>query len=352
MTVHGSKGLEAPIVILPDTGRRDITIKDEIIKIEDVPVWKPAADDLPDAMRESVDGMKDAQHAERLRLLYVAMTRAEKWLMIAAAGDLSKDNTAWYQIAQEAMDHVNAVEVGSSGIRRFEEGDWDGLPLSDEIEVQEQRPLLEPVFSEPAPIFQHDTVVFSPSDLGGAKAFAGTDGEDTEAAMAYGTLVHTLLEHLSGLQEPAVSQTAKTLTEENTPQEAERAIFEAQVVLNTPDLSHVFAAHTLTEVPITATLGGVRLHGIIDRLLISDKTILLVDYKTNRTVPQTPETCPEGILRQMGAYALMLAQVYPHHRIETAVLWTATATLMPLPHDLVTKACWRSPYLDAAHARS
>ena len=352
MTVHGSKGLEAPIVILPDTGRRDITIKDEIIKMGDMPVWKPAADDLPDVMRETIDGMKDAQYAERLRLLYVAMTRAEKWLMIAAAGDLSKDGTSWYQIAEEAMDHVNAVEVGTNGIQRFEEGDWDGLPIGGENKSQGSIPLLEPFFSHPAPLFSHNPIVFSPSELGGIKALAGTFGEDTEAAMAYGTLVHTLLEHLPGLEEPAFSQAAQHLTESVEEDIAKRAFLEVKAVLNAPDLAHVFAPETLTEVPITAPLGGMRLHGIIDRLLISDDTIVLVDYKTNRTVPQTAEACPDGILRQMGAYALMLAQIYPDHEIETAVLWTANATLMPLPHDLVTNACRQSPYLDANHARS
>ncbi|MFY0646248.1 double-strand break repair helicase AddA [Sulfitobacter geojensis] len=352
MTVHGSKGLEAPIVILPDTGRRDIVIKDEIVEIDETPVWKPAAGDLPEAIRATLDGMKDAQYAERLRLLYVAMTRAEKWLMIAAAGDLSKDKTDWYQIAEDAMDHVNGVEVGSSGIRRFEEGDWNCLEIVAQETKTVDTPILETIFEQALPIFSHEKTVFSPSDLGGKKALAGALGEESEQAMAYGTLVHGLLETLPGLSEPAFSNAARHLTQGVAPEDAAQAIAEVKSVLDAPSLAPVFASGTLTEVPVTADVAGTRLHGIIDRLVIEGDRALLIDYKTNRTVPDTPASCPDGILRQMGAYAAMLAQIYPDKQIETAVLWTANATLMPLPHDLVTKALAQSPYLDAAHERS
>ena len=352
MTVHGSKGLEAPIVILPDTGRRDITIKDEIVEMDGKPVWKPSADDLPDAMRQTLDGMKDAQYAERLRLLYVAMTRAEKWLMIAAAGDLSKDKTDWYQIAEEAMDHVNAVEFDASGIRRFEEGDWDALEVKSSSVEQTNNAVLETVFTTTAPLFSHPKEALSPSSLEGAKALSGPLGDTGEDAMAYGTLVHNLLENLPGLPEPAFSNVARHLTQNATTQDAERAIAEVRTVLRQPLLAPIFATNTLAEVPLTAHVGGVRFSGIIDRLLITDDRVLLVDYKTNRTVPETPEQCPDGILRQMGAYALMLAQVYPDREIETAVLWTANASLMSLPHDLVTKVLWQSCDLDAGHAHS
>jgi len=76
--------------------------------------------------------------------------------------------------------------------------------------------------------------------------------------------------------------------------------------------------------------------------------VLAVDYKTNAAVPDSPKSCPVGLLRQMGAYALALADIYPERQIETALLWTRTATLMHLPHDLVTGALCDTPVLDAA----
>jgi len=352
MTVHGSKGLEAPIVILPDTGKRDVVIKDEIIALNDVPLWKPAAAEMPAILQDQIDQMKEAQHAERLRLLYVAMTRAEKWLMIAAAGDLSKDNSAWYQIAEEAMDHNNAVEVGSTGIRRFQDGDWDGLQAQSGSTPDPVRPTLDPIFDEAPPVFSHDSIVLSPSELGGVKALAGEAGEELETALSYGSLVHKLLEVLPGLDGASRAAQIAAHTQGFDADLAARAVDEAAACLDASHLGHIFATDTLAEVPLTGQAGGQRMYGIIDRLIIGAKVVLLVDYKTNRRVPKTAQECPEGILRQMGAYAAMLNDIYPDHTIETAVLWTADATLMALPHEIVTDALMRSPYLDAEGPRS
>ncbi|MBM1555358.1 double-strand break repair helicase AddA [Sulfitobacter mediterraneus] len=352
MTVHGAKGLEAPIVILPDTGRRDITIKDEIVRMQGVPIWKAAAADMPTPLRETIDGMKDAQFQERLRLLYVAMTRAEKWLIVAAAGDLSKDGSSWYQIAQTAMGHANAVPVGSDGTLRFAEGDWDGLAQVEHIKKSVEKPLLDPVFSAPAPIYALQQSTLSPSDLGGAKALPGDAGEDKESAMLYGTLVHDLLEKLAPIAEAERAAVAAQLISANTSEMAERAMQEAVQVLSTPALAHIFAHDTLAEVPITAQIRQSRLHGVIDRLIITANTVTAVDFKTNRTVPNSVEQCPDGILRQMGAYAQMLGQIYPDHEIRTAILWTSASRLMELPHNIVTSALECSPYLDAEDMRS
>ncbi|MEW9920511.1 double-strand break repair helicase AddA [Marimonas sp. MJW-29] len=352
MTVHGSKGLEAPIVILPDTGKRDITIRNEIVSLNGTPVWKPSADDMPAPITARIDEMKAAEHAERLRLLYVAMTRAEKWLIVAAAGELAKDNSTWYQITEEAMGHINAEEVGKTGIRRFQEGDWDGLSKVEEAERKLEKRHLETVFLAPAPDAPVIAEVLTPSDLGGAKALPGDLGEETEAAKDYGSVLHELLERLPQLEEPARTSAARQITRHLDNERSAEAIAEAVQVITLPTLADVFSPNSLTEIPITGTVSGRRLHGVIDRLLIGDDVVQLIDYKTNRQVPDRPETCPEGLLRQMGAYAALLSQTFPAHEIKTAILWTANATLMPLSHDLVTAALWRSDHLDAGDARS
>ena len=122
--------------------------------------------------------------------------------------------------------------------------------------------------------------------------------------------------------------------------------------MKAPELIEVFARDTLAEVPVTAEIRGRRFHGTIDRLIVGPDTVRSIDFKTNATVPDTPESCPEGLLRQMGAYAEMLGQIYPDHRIETAILWTRTATLMSFPHDLVSDALGRAPSLDDTALRS
>ena len=113
----------------------------------------------------------------------------------------------------------------------------------------------------------------------------------------------------------------------------------------------MFQPDALSEVSITADVEGKRIHGTIDKLLVTSDRILAVDFKTNRVVPNTPDKIPEGVLRQLGAYANALAQIYPGKPVETAVLWTEAETLMAVTHDIVTDALRRSQYLDVT-ARS
>ncbi len=347
MTVHGAKGLEAPIVILPDAGQREIRVMDEIIKQGETPVWKVASAEMPSAMQEAIDDIKDAQLKERLRLLYVAMTRAEKWLIIAAAGRLPEDGSAWYQIAEQAMAHMNAVPIDADGVKRFEEGSWDDLPIAQGGEIETDAAVLDAVFEKQAEIYCHEMLHLSPSDLGGAKALPGELGEDKETALTYGSLVHHILETMSGADPDEQSRLIAAKYASVPSELREAAQKEAYAVANDPHLAEVFSGHALTEVPISAHIANARFYGLIDKLLVTEHDVLAVDFKTNRIVPDKSEKCPEGILRQMGAYALMLAQVYPDHTIRTAVLWTAQRQLMALPHDLVTAAFRRSPHLDA-----
>ena len=348
MTVHGAKGLEAPIVILPDTGQKKNDVKSEIITLKDYPIWKPNAAEMTQSIAAQIDVLKEAQTQEGLRLLYVAMTRAEKWLVIAAAGDLGKEGS-WYQMAEDALRHLNAVPFidGPAHGLRHEEAGWDALPTVTIPAKVDKTALLEPVFSTMPPPSPVPNAAVSPSDLGSAKALAGEAGMDEEAAKSYGTLVHNLLEHLAPIDLPQRADVADTLLQGSDPLTAKMARAEALAVLSAPNLSHVFAPGALAEVAITAGLGAKRLYGIIDRLLIESDRLLAVDFKTNRTVPETADACPEGLLRQMGAYAHALAQIYPDHHIETAILWTHTSTLMTVPHDVVTAAVRRTGHLDA-----
>ncbi|WP_299413886.1 double-strand break repair helicase AddA [uncultured Sulfitobacter sp.] len=354
MTVHGAKGLEAPIVILPDTGAKTVTIRDEIINLDDVPIWKPNAAEMTTRISARIDALKEADTQESLRLLYVAMTRAEKWLIVAAAGKLPKERTSWYQMTEDALGHLNAVpfiDGPAHGIRHEEPG-WNALPVLAIAPNPSKKPTLETVFRTNPPAPMPRRTALSPSDLGGAKALAGDAGMDEEAAKSYGTLVHKLLEHLAPLEEGARLNAATFLLEDTDPVVAQSALRETLAVLDTPDLAHIFATSALAEVAVTADLGDTRLYGIIDRLIVGENTILAVDFKTNRTVPATHTDCPEGLLRQMGAYAHALQAIYPDHRIDTAIIWTHNATLMTLPHEVVTSALQRTGHLDAGGAPS
>ena len=341
MSVHGSKGLEAPIVILPDTAKRQPPRDAEIMLAEGTPVWKLPKEQMPPAMLTAREAAQEKLQNERLRLLYVALTRAEKWLIVAAAGEVGEQGDSWYRMVEGAMRDGGAVECTSGGGTglRLQHGDWDGLPLVMPPVQEAAKHRLPEVFARPAAPYAAPKPALSPSDLGGAKALPGDQGMDEDAAKARGSRLHLLLEHLPGRPEADWPQLAQNLLQ--AAGDTAELLDEASAVLRNADLSRIFQPDTLAEVPVTADLDGTRLHGIIDRLIVTPEKILAVDFKSNATVPESPDQCPEGLLRQMGAYAHALGQIYPDRTVETALLWTRNATLMPLPHELVTAALMR-----------
>ncbi|MGY3438515.1 MULTISPECIES: double-strand break repair helicase AddA [unclassified Marinovum] len=338
MTVHGAKGLEAPIVILPDTGKRDVQIRDAVIPVGDAVTWKTAAAESPRAMTEALDAAKEKQRQERDRLLYVAMTRAETWLIIAAAGDLGKDGQSWYEPIEAAMKAANAAphDFGFGAGLRYQSGDWPTVAAVHAPPEDPDAAVLPNWAKVPATAPLPLAETRSPSKLGGAHALPGDAGQDEEAAKRFGTLVHLALERLGNLPEAARQKVPEDETRA-------RAHHEACDVLAKPELASLFAPGTLAEVAVSADAGPLgRCHGVIDRLIVTETAVLAVDFKTNATVPTRPEDTPEALLRQMGAYAEMLKHLYPKHEIQTAILWTRSAALMTLPHDLVTAALART----------
>lgn len=349
MTTHGAKGLEAPIVILPDSGNIDEKVRSDIITLDGIPVWKPASANAPAFMTARLDEMKASSFEERLRLLYVAMTRAEKWLIVAAAGKLSTKESSWYQNVEKGLKHANAVPFvdGNASGLRFQEHDWDALDILESPSNSLKPAALDPIFSKPLDTIPERSTALSPSDLGGAKALFGDEGEDEETAFSYGNLVHRLLEVLPQVRTDQHESVGKSLTRDAPLDVAITALAEAQGVLSDGTLTELFDPGSLAEVAVTAEVAGHQIYGMIDRLIVTDSKVTAVDYKTNRVIPSDVAQCPEGLLRQMGAYAHALAHIYPDHEIETAILWTRDRSLMVFSHDIVTSALLRSPHLDA-----
>ena len=350
MTVHGAKGLEAPIVILPDCGSRRLDVRDNVLTGDSSAHWKTASDAQPEAVRDLVDNKKDAEARERQRLLYVAMTRAETWLIVAAAGDLSKDGSDWYQTIEAGMTSVGAAPFSFSfGIGlRYEFENWSLPTKSATPEMHEETSELEPFFRTPLDHVPARDVTLSPSDLGGAKALPSELGLDEDVALARGTYVHHLLEILAA-HPPTEWATLLTAIEKPrvlTAPLIEAAQQEAIQVLQNTSLDWIFDPDAMAEVSVHGKLGDHAIMGTIDRLILNEDAVIIIDFKTNLAVPKSAEHCPEGLLRQMGAYASILQQIYPDYEINTGILWTATGQYMSLTQNMVSDACTRIPYLD------
>ena len=348
MSVHGAKGLEAPVVILPDTAARQRNHQaPKLLRDGDGPLlWAGSKSDSPPLMAPLLAEHEAREDEERNRLLYVAMTRAESWLIACAAGKVAdKGMVGWHPFIEAAARDCGAapLETPVGPGLRLQTGDWSPVP-----------PAASPAPKAPLPGWIHArpsaaptrAAPLSPSQLGGTKALPG-DGLSEDAAKRRGRRLHLLLEHLPALPEAGWQAAAPAVlsAEGEVPEDELQALLdEAAACLTAPDLAEVFAPDALAEVTLTApapTLGRPLL-GTIDRLLITPDRVLAVDFKSNAVLPETPAEVPEGLLRQMGAYAEMLAALYPDRRVETALLWTRAARLMPLPGDLVAAALGRA----------
>jgi ATP-dependent helicase/nuclease subunit A len=350
MTVHGAKGLEAPVVILPSCERQASGRGDAVLAPapDGAPAWASARDSAPEVLREALDAQREAREAEEQRLLYVAMTRAESWLVVAAAGATARKTggdgplESWYETVKAGLETLGAVPAempGGQGLR-WEDGAWpDRAPEPGAAGPAETGNLLPDWSAAPPAPDPTPPPPLASSALGGAKVLTGeqADAREVEAAMAHGTAVHWLLETLPTLPRGDWAAIGA--------REAPEAYAEAVAVLDDPALAPLFTSDWLSEVTLQAplaALGATRVLGVLDRVRVTSDRVEIIDYKTNAHVPGSASDVPEGLLRQMGAYAALAEIAFPGRQIETAILWTRTRSLMPLPHELVMAALARA----------
>ncbi len=345
MTVHGAKGLEAPVVILPDTTRAEKTQRETVMLAEgEVPVWRMSKENCPEILKPARALAEEADRDERRRLLYVAMTRAESWLLVCGV-ETDKSKNHWHELIEAGLQRMSpeVLDTAFGPGLRVSHGTWPLHAANGTPEAGSELPLLPDFLMSSAVARPVDPEPRSPSDLGGAKMLAGGD-RDEAGALRYGTMIHSLLEHL-----PSTSRThqaaARILAARNLPApDDDMDGMIAEALANLDAHPWLFDGNTLAEVDVAAFLPTLHqtVSGTIDRLIVGPDQVVAVDFKTNAVVPDGPEQVPEGILRQMGAYLEALEAVFPDRMVILQVLWTRSARLMELPHGIVRQALGRS----------
>ena len=334
MTVHGAKGLEAPIVILPQTVKKAEARGKAVLPLADgLATSGIGTAELPDALLEAHKQQLALQKEERMRLLYVALTRAESWLIVAGSGARASNMDNWYDPIFDAAEALGGA-LSAEG-RMVLDNNWALAKAAPEKTKQHETPVPD-WLSTPAAKVEKPPRARGPSTLGGAHSIAGTVADET--ALLRGEQIHILLENLADM--PAAARAGKAASLLDAPLKG--VIDEALKTLGAPELAAVFAPETLREVPLSATIDGLGpIAGRIDALIVGAQ-ILAVDFKSNAQVPARPEDIPEAFLRQMGAYHAALSQIWPDREVKTAILWTATQRLMEIPSRLSDAALHRA----------
>ena len=347
MTVHGAKGLQAPIVFLPDTTGKPVQSA-RILWPEDgrtVPLYAPRRaqeEGQCAAARAAADQRRDQEYR---RLLYVALTRAEDRLYVCGwltKGKAEAAEGSWYALTAAAL------RADSLATPFQFTGPWagDGVRLSEPQTVPAEttaaaasRPELAPLppwAAAPAPPEPEPSRPLTPSRPDEDEpAVRSPLGSDDGRRFRRGLLLHRLFETLPDLS-PEVRPAAarRFLARPGHGLDAatcEAMAAEALAVLDHPEFAPLFGPGSRAEVPVVGSVGGRVLSGQIDRLLVRDGEVWIVDYKTNRPPPETVAGVAPAYLRQMAAYRDAIRRIFPGHRIRCLLLWTDAPRLMELP---------------------
>jgi ATP-dependent helicase/nuclease subunit A len=342
MTVHGAKGLEAPIVVLADTMTQPSGPRPpRLLALGDgAVVWGGRKDDDVAPVAAARQAALAEAEDEYRRLLYVAMTRAADRLIICGAdGERTRPKGCWYDLVVEPL-RPFLIEGDDDGekVLRFQKeppAAMAAVPLTTLVQAvgAAEFPLW---LRQPLAAAVKHSVAILPSaafedDRGAAPAHSRASPAERRKALARGRIVHRLMQSLPDIPEAArkaaIEHYLTNAAADFTPAEQDEMAQRVLVILNDLIFADLFAPGSRAEVPIVgriARTGGPALNvtGQVDRLAVTRDAVLIADYKTDRSPPSRLAEVPEPYIGQLALYRAVLARIYPGKTIRTALIFT------------------------------
>jgi ATP-dependent helicase/nuclease subunit A len=348
MTVHGAKGLQAPIVILPDTTAKPKLTTESILSVDGALIWSPRKDtDIEPAQRARMIAEAKA-HEEHRRLLYVALTRAQDRLLIAGhwsgregEGAKGYDNDSWYSLCRNAMDHLpcEALEDG-----RFQYGALLPVPDLEVAAEAKAAPLPEWVGRTPSAEVVTRRLTAPTSLLGPKTRVVAPFDPKREARLKRGRLIHSLLQYLPELEPGARHAAGEAFLArelELTVAQRTEMLSAAERILNDPDLSDLFQPGGRAEAAVIGTsprLPNLVINGRVDRLVVTPQRVLVIDFKTDQPAPEDVSGVADTYITQMAAYSAVLEAAFPGREIVAVLCWTDGPRMMRIPPELLSES--------------
>ncbi|NOU05609.1 MAG: double-strand break repair helicase AddA, partial [Hyphomicrobiaceae bacterium] len=384
MTVHGAKGLEAPIVFLPDTcsassggaigGLVTLAKGPRPSGVEAMAFWPVKGTSDSAAIKAARAEQAQSEANERNRLLYVAMTRPRDRLYVCGyEGKRAMPAECWYRQIEAALvplaekipqadggDILRITSAQSADVDKDSGSQGDKIQALTPPEWVAGRAPREPQLA--VPLTPSKLAPLETDESGEPQERVQTDvreapvlppsrgvGGDDQTRFLRGTLTHNLMEHLPQLPRASWREAAKSFVAARGAALGARAqasiVSEALKVLDDKQFAPLFGPKSQAEVSLVAEIPNpdgrgppVRLNGQIDRLAETDEGILVVDYKTNRPPPLKAEGVAEAYLLQLAAYRMALRLIYPGKPIRAAIVWTDGARLMEIPSTMLDGA--------------
>jgi ATP-dependent helicase/nuclease subunit A len=356
MTVHGVKGLEAPIIVLADTtATPESRYQPWLIPVgsgADNLIWALSNTEDPPAVARARETVMQLEEEEYRRLLYVALTRARDVLVICGALNKRQEESklpaeCWYKLVRDALEpdlkEQKDLSYGFDGkIWRWRYGKTAKFALDTQASLEK---IAEPFWLRKQidqPIYAGQVV--NPSLLQTEDTLS-TGGISTprDKARRRGELIHCLLQELPKLTEDQridrASDYLAVVAADFTTQDRETIINESLAVLNHPEIQNLFGVSSRAEVPILGKLGegnsAVEIFGRVDRFVVLPDAILIADYKTDSAPPSRPEDAPEHYIVQLARYRAVLRRVFPRKAMRAFLVWTAKPEIQEIPAKLM-----------------
>jgi ATP-dependent helicase/nuclease subunit A len=361
MTVHGAKGLEAPVVILADTTTPPHGWHPpRLLALPDADAAPGTAAALVWAGAKSADvgpmgaarqaALDEARHEYR-RLLYVAMTRAsEKLIVCGADGINQRPDGCWYDLVRKALEPECKSEPADDGdgnvLRYRKEQDATASSSAESTVPAPAEPLLPDWLRHAVAAAPSCAETIKPSGFGGDSELAAAIRPTAERkhALLRGTVVHRLLQSLPEVPIDRRAEAARRyLVRQRELAEAERDEIARQVLalLDDARFAPLFAPGSRAEVSIAGRLGDRPLSGQVDRLAVTPEAVLIADFKSNRPAPQSlgeAQRRHPGYVSQLALYRAVLMRLYPDRLVRAALVWTDRPELMELPAAVLDAA--------------
>ncbi|HET7816838.1 MAG TPA: double-strand break repair helicase AddA [Sphingomicrobium sp.] len=347
MTVHGAKGLEAPIVILADAtadparlGGPARTLDFPVGETAEVPIIRPRKAERMTPFAELIAAAEARELEEHWRLLYVALTRASERLVVAGLQPRTKDgvrpDNCWHVRVERALAALGAqaVEDETWGhALRYRGAVQPGAVRPKPAPLDLPGPIVPDWAKEAAPAEERPPRPLAPSSIAQDREAAPPPSPAQRAAAARGTLIHQLLERLADVAPADRHATALRWLQRSAGVDANLSTEIAGTVCNIlshPDYAPLFGPGSLAEAPLAATLAdGTVVAGSVDRLLVEPARVSVIDFKTGR-VPESAAAIPASHQAQMRAYCDALRVIFPGRDVRAALLYTGGPQLFEL----------------------
>ena len=319
LTIHGAKGLEAPIVFLADSADNK---REKNLSYTSLVDW-PEQDNKPttfmlcpkkESRCEIVNQLLATQRRkgeiEDANLLYVALTRPRQRLYISGSGKEEWDKSGWYGLIkknwpQSGLENDDHLADSSSDIHE------DDNPAMTEYDL---------------PRF------FSAEKLS-ATSITDVDSStvpNDDSSQLRGTIIHRAIDLLSNNTRVLHDEVKAQLTAEFSNLQfnhlIDDIIAEAHSTVCHETFSFVFDSNNfdnaLNEIPIQFNQNNRLTHGIIDRLVLSKNKIFIVDYKTFSGEKQELERVAFTYKKQMYAYRDAVLKIWPDKAVELYIIFT------------------------------